>query len=495
MQCRVSGTQFKSLAQPVAGLVLWSSLFWFATPAGNAKTPINPPSSLMGATPPVVPATLPSAPAVENAYTLGAGDRIRIEVFRVAQYSGEQQVLVDGTLNLPQIGTVPVQGLTLKQAADAISARYSSLLRYPLVTVSLIAPRPIKVGIAGEVNRPGSYVVPVAGTQLPTITQAIQLAGGITQAADLRNVQIRRPNLSGADQIIAVNLWEFLQTGNLRQDITLRGDDTVFIPPAANVNLVESAQIATASFAGDKSQPLNIAVVGEVYRPGPHIVTGAASTGAAGETGQADGAGSRPPTVTRAIQVAGGVRPMANVREIQVRRTTKSGVEQVITVDLWKLLQSGDISQDLILQDRDTVVIPIATAVTPEEATRVASASFSPDSIRINITGEVKQPGVLRLPPNTPLNQALLAAGGFNIRARRRSVELVRLNTDGTVTRRSINVDFTKGVDEQVNPGLRNDDIVIVNRSPIAALSDTLGTITNPLGSFLSIFSIFNLLR
>jgi polysaccharide export outer membrane protein len=383
----------------------------------------------------------------------------------------------------------------LREAADAISAKYSSLLRYPLVTVSLVTPRPIKVGIAGEVNRPGSYVVPVTGTQLPTITQAIQLAGGITQAADLRNVQIRRPNFSGADQIIPVNLWEFLQTGNLRQDITLRSDDTLFIPPATSVNLAESAQMASASFAASTGEPLNVAVVGEVYRPGPHIVAGSASTGAAGETGESGGAGSRPPTVTRAIQVAGGVRPMANVREIQVRRTTKSGAEQVITIDLWKLLQGGDITQDLILQDRDTVVVPTATAVSPEEATRVASASFSPDNIRVNITGEVKQPGVLQLPPNTPLNQALLAAGGFNIRARRRSVELVRLNPDGTVTRRSISVDFTKGLDEQGNPGLRNDDIVIVNRSPIAALSDTLGTITNPLGSFLSIFSIFNLLR
>jgi polysaccharide export outer membrane protein len=186
---------------------------------------------------------------------------------------------------------------------------------------------------------------------------------------------------------------------------------------------------------------------------------------------------------------------MANVREVKIRRTTKSGSEQVITINLWQLLRSGDVSQDLILQDRDTVIIPTATAISPEEATRVASASFSPDNIRVNITGEVKQPGVLRLPPNTPLNQALLASGGFNTRASRKSVALVRLNPDGTVTRRSIAVDFAKGLDEQTNPSLRNDDILIVERSGIAKVSDALGTITNPLNSFLSIFSIFNLLR
>jgi polysaccharide export outer membrane protein len=487
--------RFQYLAQPIVGIVLWTSLGGFDASFANVQTSSNKPQKLVGTTVPVVPTGTLPAQVGENAYTLGAGDRIRIEVFRVAQFSGEQQVLVDGTLNLPQAGNISVQGLTLKEAADVISAKYSSLLRYPLVTVSLVAPRPLKVGIAGEVNRPGSYTVPVASTQLPTITQAIKLAGGITQAADLRNVQIRRPHQSGVDQVITVNLWEFLQTGNLRQDITLRSDDTVYIPAATNINLAEAAQLATASFAGDTGEPLNIAVVGEVYRPGPHIVTGAARTGAAGETGETGGAGNRPPTVTRAIQAAGGVRPMANVREVKIRRTTKSGSEQVITINLWQLLRSGDVSQDLILQDRDTVIIPTATAISPEEATRVASASFSPDNIRVNITGEVKQPGVLRLPPNTPLNQALLASGGFNTRASRKSVALVRLNPDGTVTRRSIAVDFAKGLDEQTNPSLRNDDILIVERSGIAKVSDALGTITNPLNSFLSIFSIFNLLR
>lgn len=477
------------LTRPVASLALVAFVAAYGVPPGLAQAPaksVNPPSAIAPA------ATQPS-----DAYTLGAGDRVRVDVFKVARFSGENQVLVDGTLNLPEIGNVLVEGMTLREASDAISTQYSKLLKYPLVTLTLLAPRSVRVAVSGEVNRPGSYTIPTteAGSQLPTVTRALQLAGGITQVADLRNVEVRRPQRGGDEQILRVNLWDFLQNGDQRRDISLRSGDTIIIPTVKTTSLVESVQLASASFAADRSQPLNIAVVGEVYRPGPYTVSATARTGAAGETGQTAGGGDRPPTITRAIQVAGGIRPQADIRRIQVRRMTRTGAEKVIDIDLWKLLQTGDINQDLILQDRDTVVIPMAKEIPTAEAMQIAAASFSPDTIRVNVVGEVKQPGVLRVPPNTPLNQAILAAGGFNVRAFKRSVELVRLNTDGTVTRRSVRLDLDKGVDEDGNPALRNDDIVIVNRSALATVSDNLNAVITPINSFLSILSIYSIFR
>jgi polysaccharide export outer membrane protein len=432
----------------------------------------------------------------DDPYTLGPGDRVKIEVFKLTQYSGENQVLVDGTLNLPEVGNVQVEGMTLKEASEAVSARYAKILRYPIVTVSLLVPRPVRIGVSGEVNRPGSYTLPTTegASQLPTVTRALQLAGGVTLAANLREVEVRRLSRFRGDQVIKVNLWAFLDAGDVRQDITLRSGDSVFIPTTTRANLNESVKVSSASFAPDRSQPLNIAIVGEVYRPGPYSVTAAARTGAAGETGEA-GSTDRPPTITRAIQVAGGIKPQANIRQIQVRRPTKGGSEQVIDIDLWKLLKEGDLSQDLILQDRDTVVVPTAQAIDTAEATQIAAASFSPDSIRVNVAGEVKQPGVVRVSPNTPLNQAILAAGGFNVRARKKSVELIRLNPDGTVTRREVKIDFAKNINEETNPALRNDDIVVVNRSGLTAFSDNLGTIVSPINSFLSVFGLFTILR
>lgn len=428
----------------------------------------------------------------ESTYTLGAGDVINVDIFRVPQYSGESQVLIDGALNLPLVGKVNVNGLSLEAASDAISARYAQFLRRPIITLSLLNRRPLQVGIAGEVGRPGSYTVEQTNTQSARLSQLIETAGGITQSADLYQVQVRRPQPNGTDQVVTVNLWDLLENGNLSQDVTLRDGDAIFIPtalaPSTNASL-----LADASFATDANQAINIAIIGEVYRPGPYTLQGGiARTGDAGTPGAASSSNT-PTTVTRAIQVAGGIKPLADIRKVQVVRPTRAGVPQVFEVDLWQLLKAGDLQQDAILQEGDTVFIPVATALTPEEISESASASFSPDSIRVNVVGEVEGAGVVELPPNTPLSQAILAAGGFNNRARRGTAELVRLNEDGTVNRTAIPVDFAEGISEENNPLLRNNDVVIVNRNGLASVSDAIGTVVNPLGGLFSIFRFFNI--
>ena len=424
-----------------------------------------------------------------DAYTLGAGDRIRVDVFNVPEYSKEYQVLVDGTVNVYRIGDVSVAGMTLKQAEAVLTTRYDRLVKRTLVDVSLIAPRPLNLAIAGEVGRPGTYTVTAEGNKFPTITRLIQLAGGMTQAADPRQVQVHRPQLSGAEQIIGLDLWELFQTGNLRQDLILRDGDSVFINTRTDTNLAEAAQLAAANFATDPSQPLNIALVGEVARPGPYLMKGGttSTTTSAGTTTVAGGL----PTVTQAIQNAGGITQLADIRKVEVRRTTRSGQPQIIALNLWELVQGGDISQDIGLQQGDTIVIPKATALTPQEVTQLALASFSPKTIRVNVVGEAVRPGAIEVPPNTPLNQALLAAGGFNREAQKKTVQLVRLNPNGTVAQRTVTIDFARGIDEQGNPLLLNNDIVIVARSGAAKFSDAVGTVLGPLLRFLPFRSLF----
>jgi polysaccharide biosynthesis/export protein len=379
--------------------------------------------------------------------------------------------------------------VTLQEAATVIAAQYAEqrILKNPLVTVSLLAARPVKVGVAGEVNRPGFYTLERTEGQVPTLTQILEEAGGIRQSADLRQVELRRMQPSGAEEVIKVDLWQFLQTGDRRYNLTLRDGDAVVIPTATNVSLEETAQVAAASFAAESAQSINIAVVGEVFRPGPHTVTGTARTTEAGLPGTASQGTA--PTVTRAIQVAGGIMPTADIRDIQIRRRSRDGTEQSFKVNLWQLLQTGDLSQDAILQDGDTVSVSTATDLDAAEAAQVAAASFSPDTIKVNVVGEVKNPGLVEVPPNTPLNQAVLAAGGLNNRARE-SVLLVRLNLNGTVSQQEVDVDFAQSIDSDANPALRNNDVIIVRRTGLASISDTLGTAIDPLSRFFTLFSL-----
>jgi polysaccharide export outer membrane protein len=493
----------RKITQPVVGVTLLAAMAIFCPSPSLAQSPI-----IEGAAP--TPTT--TSPPVDlrraqDAYTLGPGDQIQIDIFNVPEYSGENgryQVLVDGSLNLPLIGNVRVQGLTLNRAASTISARYARFLKRPITTVTLIQPRPLRVAIAGEVNNPGSYSISLneatgqrtggnqnGATQFPTVTRAIQTAGGITRLADVRQIQVRRPQRSGSDQVINVNLWEFIQTGDLRRDLILRDGDTIVIPTVSSVNLAEQRTLDDVNFAADATKPINVAVVGEVYRPGPQTVTGTVTTGQAGETGQQSQT-TTPPTVTRALQVAGGIKPRADIRNVQIRRQTRSGAEQTINANLFQLLQAGDARQDVILQEGDTVFIPTATTLSPEEETRLATTTFAPATIRVNVVGEVKAPGVVEIQPSTPLNQGVLAAGGFdNRRAKKSEVELVRLEPNGTVSRRTIPIDFTKGVNEATNPALRNNDVVIVGRSGLTAFSDNLSNVLTPITGGLGILRIF----
>jgi polysaccharide export outer membrane protein len=310
-------------------------------------------------------------PALDESYTLGAGDRIHLDFFSIPEYTGDAQVLADGTLNLPLIGNVSVKGKTLHSAADAIETAYGQLLRNPIVTVSLIRPRPLRVGIAGEVNRPGSYAM------------SLRAAEG-----DAEEFQ-----------------W---------------------------------------------------------------------------------------PTVTQVIQAAGGITQQADVSQIRVQRIQESGELKEINIDLWELLRDADLSQDMPLRDGDNITIPVARSLQPAEATQLSSASFAPDTIQVSVIGEVMSPGLVEVPPNTPLNQALLVAGGFDRRrAKTSQVELVRLNPDGTVTQRSVPIDFTRGISEESNPILRNNDVVVVGRSGSAQFSDSMNGVLETLGRILPFFTLF----
>ena len=451
---------------------------------------------------PVVPTlaqSTPPAPSTSNPatsetdYTLGAGDRLRVDVFQVEDFSGEYLVLVDGTVSLPLAGRLQAEGKTIPELSELISQKYAQYLKRPVVTVSLLTPRPLKMAIAGEVNNPGSYNITLNEEgQFPSVTDLIQQAGGITTAADVRQVQIRR-SLNGREQVLNVNLWELLVQGNLAQNVTLRDGDTVIIPTNNNINAAETRQLADASFGIRSDQPVNVAVVGEVYRPGSYQIE-PERLNQNNNNNNTTSSRAVPPRLSQAIAQAGGIKPLANIRQVEVRRLTRSGTEQTLNVNLWQLLRDGDTNEDVILQEGDTIVIPTAENLDPSEAESLASASFSPSTVRVNVVGEVKEPGVVEVPPNTPLNQAILAAGGFDDRrANKGEVQLIRLNPNGTVSKREIEIDLAADINEENNPTLRSSDVVVVGRSGLAQVSDTVGTVLAPIGSTFSIFRLFGI--
>lgn len=123
-------------------------------------------------------------------YKLDAGDKVRVNVYREPELSGEFSVNSTGALSLPLVGEVPVKGLTSAEVEAELTRRFASggLLRDPRVSIDVYDFRTF--AILGEVQRPGVYPAK-DGT---TLTDAVAIAGGYTYRANEKRLLIRRAN-------------------------------------------------------------------------------------------------------------------------------------------------------------------------------------------------------------------------------------------------------------------------------------------------------------
>lgn len=134
----------------------------------------------------------------------------------------------DGTIQLPLIGSVPAIGLTLKEVAREVNARYRTRIRGFEVTPVLTARAPRFLYVLGEVAQPGQFTL----TGPTTAMQAIALAGGFNNGGNLRQIIVFRRDqnykLTATKLDLSGALW-----GNRphpSDEIWLRDSDIVLIP-------------------------------------------------------------------------------------------------------------------------------------------------------------------------------------------------------------------------------------------------------------------------
>jgi polysaccharide export outer membrane protein len=322
----------------------------------------------------------PQAMLQEDSYIIGPGDILELRSFDADELSGKLEVLNDGTVPLPLAGNVRISGLTLQQATFWVSKLLSKQLLRPEIQLRVLTPRPIRVAIVGEVERPGLYSL--------TTSEASTTVGAINRISGL-------------------------------------------------------------------------------------------------------------PTVVDAIQKAGGITQQANLRQVVLQRRMP-GLDpsyKKTDLDLLVLLQEGNQAYNPFLFDGDTIRIPKAAEI-PAEAIELAAANLSPQMIQVNVIGEVNNPGRLEVMANTPLIQAVLAAGGpKGWRANSGNLELVRVNRNGSATLQRFKLNLAEGASNAKNPPLRNGDTVRVNSSGLAMISDAIGAVSQPVSGLVTIWSLLRLVN
>lgn len=171
-----------------------------------------------------MPASAQGAQGERSSGVIGRMDHIEIRVFREEELTTRGQLSGDGTISMPLIGSVRIEGLTTDQAAAAITRRLADgFLVRPEVSVSIEARIRKTVTILGQAQRPGVFELP-AHRQL-TLVGAIGMAGGVTRIANPKKISLKR--LSGG-KVEIVNLSD-ITTGK-GADIPLRDGDVITIP-------------------------------------------------------------------------------------------------------------------------------------------------------------------------------------------------------------------------------------------------------------------------
>ena len=139
-----------------------------------------------------------------------------LKVIGMPELNSQLNILNDGNTIIPLLGITSISGMSINEAKLHLEKLLSKELINPKIDLILIKPRPIKVSIIGEVIRPGLYKLEMNTSDLPSLINVIEKAGGLTSKADLINIELKR-RLPGKDikfKKTSVNLKDLLTKGD-----------------------------------------------------------------------------------------------------------------------------------------------------------------------------------------------------------------------------------------------------------------------------------------
>ncbi len=174
----------------------------------------------------------------QNAYKIAPGDVLQLEVLEDASLNRSLLVLPDGTVSIPQGGTIRAGGRSVAEVQAAVVQTLSPNFAKPptvYLAVGQLATRTtgsgsgskatVAVYAMGEVTKPGRIDVE-PGT---TILQFLAQSGGLTNFAATKRIQMRRTDAAGRQTLYIFN-YDAVMAGGQAQDFTLKKGDVIIVP-------------------------------------------------------------------------------------------------------------------------------------------------------------------------------------------------------------------------------------------------------------------------
>ena len=160
-------------------------------------------------------------------YKIAPGDSFDLN-FELSPEFNQTGVAVqpEGFVTLRGIGDIQVKGQTVPELTQTLRTAYGKILNDPIISVSLKDFEKPYFVADGQVGKPGKY--DLRGEV--TLTQAIAIAGGFTDASRHSQVLLFRRVSDQWMEAKIINVKKMEKAGNLKEDPTLHPGDMLFVP-------------------------------------------------------------------------------------------------------------------------------------------------------------------------------------------------------------------------------------------------------------------------
>ncbi len=294
-------------------------------------------------------------------YRVGPDDVLHVFVWTYPDLTMDVIVRKDGAISLPLVGNINAEGLIIPELEEILKKKFAQFIKGPQITVNPKEINSLRIFLVGRIRKPDLSIGPV---RLGFI-----LRGGNTLLEILSDVEfypdadLAASYVARQDVIIPVDLKALLKDGDLTQNILLEPMDKVVVP-----------------------HPMKeVTILGEVKSPDKYKM-------------------NIDTTLADALSIAKGInKDTADLYMAYVARN-----KQILPINLKRLLDYGDLGQNITLEDGDIIYIP------------------NINEKKFYVLGEVARPGVVYFTDPVDVLEGLTRAGGFLTTAKRSEVVVVR---------------------------------------------------------------------
>jgi len=179
------------------------------------------------------------------------GDRIKLLVDSEPQLSDTFPIGPSQEVVLPIVGVVSLHGVLRSELQTAMTRELGRFLRDPIVRATPL----IRLSIAGEVARPGFYMMPPTAV----LSDVVTAAGGTTQNAEVEKMYVQR----GDDRLYeGTALQGLISEGRTLDDASIRPGDKFVVPTRNTDNVFYTVRTISILL----SIPLTIYALTQIFK-------------------------------------------------------------------------------------------------------------------------------------------------------------------------------------------------------------------------------------